>query len=107
MKQLKDKFSDEKANLEKEEVDTKYAFEQLSQTLNDNVENAEAVIARRTNYKGERLQAKAEAEGQKADTEATKKADSTYLADLNAQCDVKANSYAERQKLRGEELDAI
>jgi len=107
MQQLKDKFADEKAKLEKEEVNAKYAFESLGQTLADNIENASSVIERRTNFMNERLQNKAEAEGEKAATEADKAADSKYLADLTSQCQLKSDAFDERQKLRGEELDAI
>lgn len=107
MEQLKDKFAKEKSDLEKEEVNAKYAFEQLGQTLADNIENASAVIERRTNYMNERLQNKAEAEGEKAATEADKKADSKYLSDLTTQCSLKSDAFDSRQKLREEELDAI
>jgi peptidoglycan hydrolase CwlO-like protein len=107
MESLQDKFKEEKSSLEKEELNTKHEFEQLQQTMADSVENAEAVIKRRTEYRGDRLAAKAEAEGEKADTIASKDADSKYLSDLKALCTVKQQAFDERQKLRGEELDAI
>jgi len=107
MTSLEDKFKEERSNLQKEELTTKHEFEQLGQTMADNIENANAVIERRTEYRGQRLSAKAEAEGDKGDTEASKAADSKYLADLKALCTVKQNAFDERQKLRGEELDAV
>merc|ERR1719502_1907376 len=107
MEQLKDKFADEKASLEREEVNAKHSFESLGQTLADNIENAKTVIGRRTAFMNERLQAKSEAEGEKAATEADLAADSKYLSDLTMQCKLKSEAFDERQKLRGEELDAI
>jgi len=65
------------------------------------------VIERRTVFMNERLQAKSEAEGEKAATEADLAADSKYLADLTTQCTLKSDAFDQRQKLRGEELDAI
>merc|ERR1719502_4310 len=92
MEQLKDKFADEKASLEREEVNAKHSFETLGQTLADNIENAKTVIGRRTAFMNERLQLKA---------------DEQYKADQEALCAAKQAAYDERQKLRGEELDAI
>jgi hypothetical protein len=107
MEQLKDKFADEKASLEREEVNAKHSFENLGQTLADNIENAKTVIGRRTAFMNERLQQKAEAEGEKAATEADLKADLQYKADQEGLCAAKQSAYDERQKLRGDELDAI
>jgi hypothetical protein len=89
MEQLKDKFADEKASLEREEVGAKHSFENLGQTMADNIENAKTVIGRRTAFKNERLQQQAEAEGEKAATEADLKADSQYKADTVALCTAK------------------
>jgi prefoldin subunit 5 len=107
LKQLKEKFEDENKNLETDETNAKHAYEQLLQVLHDNTENAQAVIDRRSQFKGQREADAAEATGEKADTQASKDADSKYLSDLNAQCSMKQQAFDERQKLREEELDAI
>jgi len=88
-------------------VNAKHSFENLGQTLADNIENAKTVIGRRTAFMNERLQQKAEAEGEKAATEADLKADLQYKADQEGLCAAKQSAYDERQKLRGDELDAI
>merc|ERR1719446_534585 len=57
--------------------------------------------------KATREQDAAEAKGDLADTTATRNEDKTYLDALVAQCDQKSADYENRQKLRGEELEAI
>merc|ERR1719444_635151 len=54
-----------------------------------------------------KLQAKAEAQGDLADTTATRDADQKYLDDLTATCTQKAADFESRQTLRAEELVAI
>merc|ERR1719248_531313 len=50
---------------------------------------------------------KADAEGDLADTSATKAADEKYLGDLTATCEMKATDFESRQQLRAEEIEAI
>merc|ERR1711920_703711 len=57
--------------------------------------------------KAKKLQAKADAEGDLADTTATRDADQKYLDDLTAVCAQKAADFASRQQLRSEEIVAI
>lgn len=45
--------------------------------------------------------------GDFADTNKMLKADSKYLADLHTECDVKSKEFDQRQKLRGEEVEAL
>merc|ERR1711920_996980 len=57
--------------------------------------------------KAKKLQAKADAEADLAETTATRDADQKYLDDLTATCTQKAADFASRQQLRSEELVAI
>merc|ERR1719272_422781 len=57
--------------------------------------------------KSKREQDKAGAEGDLASTTATKTEDEKFLADLTAECEQKTVDFENRQKTRGEELDAI
>merc|ERR550514_1120892 len=104
---LKDKFKDELSALEEEELNSKHAYEQVTQELHDSIENANVEIERKKGVKAERQQDKADDEAELADTTADRDADQKYLDDLRAQCAQKTSDFNNRQKLRQEELDAI
>merc|ERR550514_172456 len=104
---LKDKFKDEKSKLEEEELNSKHAYEQVTQELHDSIENANVEIERKKGVKAEREQDKADDEAELADTTADRDADQKYLDDLRAQCAKKTEDFNSRQKLRQEEIDAI
>merc|ERR1711887_189656 len=57
--------------------------------------------------KANKLQAKADAEGDLKDTTTTRDADKKYLADLTATCEQKASDFESRQQLRADEIVAI
>merc|ERR1712232_1421218 len=61
----------------------------------------------KSTHKANKLQMKADAEGDLSDTSATKKADEKYLSDLTATCEMKATDFESRQQLRAEEIEAI
>merc|ERR1719159_837745 len=66
LEKLNDEFSSKKTELEKDELGAQQGFEQISQQLADNIENAEAEISKKTKHRAETQQAKADAEGDKA-----------------------------------------
>lgn len=107
LEELQDKFAAENEDLIKTERETKHAFQQQHQVLNDSIENANTVIERRTQFKEERDADTAKFQGQKGDTESDRAADTKYHKDLTTQCNLKAAAFENRQKLRGEELVAI
>jgi len=107
LEKLKDKFRGEKQALEEEELNAKHAFEQMTQELNDSIENAKAETGRRQKSRAERVQNRADAKGDLDDTTADKESDSKYLADLQAMCAQKGEDYENRQKLRAEELEVL
>merc|ERR1712187_62262 len=57
--------------------------------------------------KAKKLEAKAAAEGDLAETTETRNADQKYLDDLTATCEQKSADFQSRQQLRAEELEAI
>merc|ERR1712125_161566 len=72
---------------------------QISQATRDRDEKAET--------KAQKLQAKADAEGDLKDTTTTRDADAKYLADLTATCEQKASDFESRQQLRADEIVAV
>jgi prefoldin subunit 5 len=107
LEKLLDKFISERTNLEKEETNTKHAFEMLVQDLTAQVDQATADRDLKSENKAKKLQAKATAEGDLRDTVTTRDADQKYLTDLTATCEQKASDFESRQQLRAEELVAI
>jgi uncharacterized protein YoxC len=77
------------------------------QQLADDVENAEFEINKKTKLRAETEANKAEMEGDLAQTTKDRDEDQKYLEDTVALCEQKTADFASRQKLRGEEIDAI
>merc|ERR1719235_2499386 len=107
LEKLKKQFKDQKLKLEEDEMTAQHGYESIMQELTDNIENAEAEIARRSKVKAEREQDKADAEKDLAQTTADRDEDQKYLDDLTALCTQKRADFAKRQELRQGELAAI
>merc|ERR1719420_1440209 len=107
LQKLLDKFSDERTTLEKEETNSRHAYEMLIQDLTAQVEQATAARDEKAEIKAKKLQAKADAEGDLQDTITTRDDDMKYLEDLTATCEQKASDFESRQQLRAEEIEAI
>merc|ERR1711953_71922 len=107
LEKLLDKFIDERTVLEKEEMNSKHAFDMLIQDLTAQTDQAKQNRAEKAATKAKTLQAKADAEGDLHDTTTTRDADQKYLDDLVATCEQKASDFESRQQLRTEELEAI
>jgi len=70
LEKLNDEFSTKKRELEKEELGAQQAYEQISQQLADDIENAEFEISKKTKHRADTEQNKAELEGDLAQTTA-------------------------------------
>jgi len=104
---LLDKFIAEQTTLEKEEMNSKHAFDMLIQDLTAQIAQGEQGRDSKAESKAKNLQAKADASGSLKDTTATRDEDTKYLADLTATCEQKASDFQSRQELRAEEIEAI
>merc|ERR1719359_1310420 len=107
LEKLNDEFSSKKTELEKDELAAQQGFEQISQQLADNIENAEFEISKKTKHRAQTQEAKADAEGDKAQTTADRDEDQKYLDDTTALCTQKTADFESRQKLRADEIAAI
>merc|ERR1719174_3358630 len=107
LEKLLDKFIDERTTLEKEEMNSKHAYDMLMQDLNAQISQATQDRDAKAESKAKNLQAKADAQGDLRDTTTTRDADSKYLADLVAECEQKASDFESRQQLRAEEIVAV
>merc|ERR1719199_158461 len=102
LEKLNDEFSSKKTELEKEELGAQQGFEQISQQLHDNIENAEFEISKKTKHRADTQQSKAEQEGDLAQTTADRDEDQKYLDKTTALCTQKTSDFESRQKLRAE-----
>jgi len=107
LEKLQDKFSEERSNLEREEVNKKHSFEVLRQDLTASVKNAEDSKTSKTQRRAKALQSEAEMKSDLDDTTTTRADDEKYLKDTSASCNQKEKDFADRQKLRADEIVAI
>jgi hypothetical protein len=107
LEKLLDKFIDERTTLEKEEMNSKHAYDMLMQDLNAQIAQATKDRDEKAESKAKAQQAKADAEGDLKDTTTTRDEDQKYLDELVATCEQKASDFESRQQLRAEEIEAI
>merc|ERR1719399_2821017 len=88
-------------------MESKHAYNMLAQTLTDQIEKKTATRNRKASTKKEKERGSAEASADLAATIAAKEADAQYLTDLRTTCAQKHTDFEARQKLRGEELEAL
>jgi hypothetical protein len=104
---LGDEFGTKKADLIKEEMKAKNAYQMIMQVLTDNIENADHEIKKKSVLRAETEQAKAEAEGDLAETTKERDEDQAYLDETTSLCQQKTSDFEARQKLRAEELETL
>jgi len=107
LSKLAGKFSDERTALEEEETTAAHSFTMLKTDLANQLESAEEARTKNMEIKAKSLQSAADAKGALQDTVTTRDDDEKYTADLTATCEQKSIDFDARQKLRGEEIEAI
>jgi chromosome segregation ATPase len=107
LSKLLDKFVEERTTLEKEEMNSKHAYDMLMQDLNAQIDQGTKDRDSKAASKAKALQSKADASGDLKDTSATRAEDTKYLGELTATCEQKASDFESRQQLRAEEIEAI
>merc|ERR1719217_1013911 len=107
LKKLKDEFREKLGQCQKEEMNSKHAYDMKYADLKDSVENSNADIEEKTATKERKLEQKALDKKELASTIAAKKEDETTLKDTETECEQKSLSFDEKQKLRTGEIEAI
>merc|ERR1712129_174826 len=92
---------------EKAEMNAKHAFDMMIADLTDSIENSEKEIEAKTVEKEQKTEKAAQNKKQLAATEADKAENEKLLKSTETECAEKKLSFAEKQKLRTEELEAI
>eukprot|EP00933_Yihiella_yeosuensis_P007306 TRINITY_DN112270_c0_g1_i1.p1 TRINITY_DN112270_c0_g1~~TRINITY_DN112270_c0_g1_i1.p1 ORF type:complete len:694 (-),score=228.41 TRINITY_DN112270_c0_g1_i1:116-2092(-) len=104
---LKDKFRDERAEIEKKELRAANDHELLVVQLKASIKEATEAKSKKVAEKSKAGETAAEKKGQVADLESKKKEDEKYASEVQSTCSEKASDFSERKKLRNDELEAI
>jgi len=107
LQKLKSKFFDERAEMEKEEVNRRHAYELLMQDLKQSIAGADQMISEKVQQKAKNLQAAAIMKAELEDATTTQADDEKYLSETSATCKQKEADFDDRQKLRTEEITAL
>jgi len=107
LEKLKTKFEDQKLTLVKEEMNSKFSHQTLMQQLTDDIQANKKASSSKTAAKASRLEAAAQAKGDKATSETSKATDEKTLSDTNAECNAKSQEFERNQVTRAEEITAV
>merc|ERR1719473_374257 len=83
---LEHKMADERADGQKTEMSEKHSYDMLMQDLTNRLDRTKSERAKDIAEKAKKQQALADAQGEKADTEASLAADEKYLRELKEMC---------------------
>merc|ERR1719199_1610777 len=107
LKKLKDEFRTKLADCQKEEMNSKHAYDMVVQDLVDSIENSNQSIEDKKVTKARKEEKAAQDKKELAATITMKKEDEKTLADMEVECEEKQLSFDEKQQLRTEEIEAI
>merc|ERR1719230_496690 len=107
LKKLKDEFRSKLADCQKEEMNSKHAYDMVVQDLVDSIENSQASIEEKKVTKARKEEKAAQDKKELAATITMKKEDEKTLSEMEVECKEKGLSFEEKQKLRTEEIAAI
>lgn len=104
---LSSKFTKEKRDMEKEELNSKHAYEAMMQEMNDQTNRSKQAVERKTQERADDMKTMGDAKVAKADAETRLENDSKYKEELVGMCGVRAQEFPARQELRKSEIAGI
>merc|ERR1719478_1622797 len=107
LKKLRDEFRTKLADCQKEEMNSKHAYDMVVQDLVDSIENSNDSIEEKKVTKARKEEKAAQDKKELASSIAMKKENEKTLADMEVECKEKKLSFGEKQQLRTEEIAAI
>merc|ERR1719272_816946 len=107
LKKLQDDFRKQSKQCDKEESNSKHAYDMVMQDLTNSMSRANADIEAKSAEKEQKKGSIAENQGMLAATIKDKANDEKTHSDLTAECEQKRLSYKEKQQLRVEEIAAL
>jgi len=105
--ELKDKFINERTDLEKKELISRQAYDTVMLDLRNSIDSASNEVDKKTKTKADEMSGSTEASTLFKETKAARDEDQKYLTSLIGQCQGKAADFATRQALREEGIIAI
>jgi len=107
LKKLQDDFRKQAKQCDKEEMNSKHAYDMVMQDLTSSISRAQDDIEGKSSDKEKKSEKIAEDKGLLQATSADKAKDEKTLSDLEAECFQKGESFKEKQQLRTEEIEAL
>jgi len=107
LKKLLDEFRSKLGECQKEEMNSKHAYDMVQQDLVDSIENANKDIEEKTAEKESKKEKRAMDKKELASTVDMKATDEETLKNLDTECKQKTLSFEEKQQLRADEIGAI
>jgi len=107
LKKLNDEFRSKLGECQKEEMNSKHAFNMVQADLVDSIENAGKDVEEKTVEKEGKKKKRAMDKKELASTIEMKTADEDTLKNLDTECKQKMMSFEEKQQLRSDEIAAI
>jgi len=107
LKKLKDEFRTKLADCQKEEMNSKHAYEMVVQDLVDAIENSNQSIEEKKITKARKQEKAAQDKKELGATIRMKAEDEKTLSDMEVECQEKHLSFEEKQQLRTDEITAI
>jgi len=107
LKKLEDDFRAKLGQCQKEEMNSKHAYDMIVTDLVDSIENSNASIAEKTELKARKEEKTAQNKKTLGSTITMKAEDEKTLSDMVQECAEKKLSFGEKQQLRTEEIEAI
>jgi len=107
LEKLRDKFVDERTELEKEEMNLRHAYTLLMQDLEKSIDTAKDLKTSKVQQKAKEMQTAATKKGDLQDEITTEAETTKYLKETAGTCTQKSADFTERQKLRADELSAL
>jgi len=105
--ELKDKFSEERNNLEKKEVVQRHAFDSEVMDLKSSISAAKDEIVKKSKSKASNVGESIESKTIYKQVKASRDDDKSYLKNLDTTCLQKSKEFNVRQRLRGEEIASV
>jgi chromosome segregation ATPase len=107
IQEMQGKAEDTLSELRKKEMSDEHAYENIDNTLSNEVSHAQEKLSTAKSSKAANEEAQAAAEGELVETKKSKAADEEYASTLKGECEAKASEWAARLKSAAEEMAAI
>merc|ERR1719262_558388 len=107
IEEMQGEAEDTLSELRKKEMSDQHAFENIENTLTNEVTHAQEKLSTAKSSKSSNEETNANAEGELVETKKSKAADEDYAATLKGECEAKATEWAARLKAAAEEMAAI